>query len=383
MLTMQEFKSLADARGDELVSIYLPTHRRGRDITQDPIRLKNLVKQAEELADEQGLRAANIRDALKPAQALVDDREFWRHQGDALAIFAAPGGGFGFHRLATPTEELVDLGGRYNLRPLLPSVTDNRQFYVLALSQGSVRLLTCSRTGARLVDDIDIPENIADALGWDWEERTLQFHTSSARSIGAQRAAVFHGQGGGTDESKEEVEQFLHQVEKGITRFLNERKGPLVLACVDYVHAMYRKINHHPDLIDDFVEGNPDHLDVDEIHKRALEVVRPHLDKRQSERVHALKEAHGHGRARIGVPFVLEDLRHARVETLFARCDEATWGRVENGAGEVEIHEKRQAKDEDLVDRAISDALATGADTIPIDESDAPGGEPVAALLRY
>ena len=40
--------SLMEEGAERCVSIYLPTHRAGSDIQQDPIRLKNLLRRAEE-----------------------------------------------------------------------------------------------------------------------------------------------------------------------------------------------------------------------------------------------------------------------------------------------------------------------------------------------
>ena len=46
-LTRDELRALMEVRDPLCVSIYMPTHRTG-DVQQDPIRLKNLVNQAQE-----------------------------------------------------------------------------------------------------------------------------------------------------------------------------------------------------------------------------------------------------------------------------------------------------------------------------------------------
>ena len=52
-------------------------------------------------------------------------------------------------------------------------------FFVLALSQGSVRLFEGSRDGIRELDLADIPTSLRDAVGYDYEQRSLQFHTGA------------------------------------------------------------------------------------------------------------------------------------------------------------------------------------------------------------
>lgn len=46
---------LAESR-TPAVSIFMPTHRAGQEIRQDPIRLKNLVRRAEQQLIEEGTR---------------------------------------------------------------------------------------------------------------------------------------------------------------------------------------------------------------------------------------------------------------------------------------------------------------------------------------
>ena len=83
--------SLMEEGAERCVSIYLPTHRAGSDIQQDPIRLKNLLRRAEESLGAGGMRGAAARELLQPARELIDDRAFWHYQGDGLALFVAPG----------------------------------------------------------------------------------------------------------------------------------------------------------------------------------------------------------------------------------------------------------------------------------------------------
>jgi hypothetical protein len=48
IFTRKELKILAQAQDGPCVSLYLPTHRVPTEIQQDRLRLKNLLRQAEE-----------------------------------------------------------------------------------------------------------------------------------------------------------------------------------------------------------------------------------------------------------------------------------------------------------------------------------------------
>src|SRR5665648_1097914 len=73
-------------RGDEsCVSIFMSTHRSGREIQQDPLRLKNLLARAENELRTSGLRGPDAAFVLEPGGELLSDGDFWRHQQDGLA----------------------------------------------------------------------------------------------------------------------------------------------------------------------------------------------------------------------------------------------------------------------------------------------------------
>jgi hypothetical protein len=85
-----QLRFLLDESRAPAVSIFLPTHRAGQEIRQDPIRLKNLVRQAEQQLIDEGTRAAEACNLLEPVAALVEDSAFWRRQAEGLAVFRSP-----------------------------------------------------------------------------------------------------------------------------------------------------------------------------------------------------------------------------------------------------------------------------------------------------
>ena len=58
--TMKELEPLLEANEEWLVSLYMPTHRGGAEIEQDPIRWKNLLRTAEERLEKKGMRSSDI-----------------------------------------------------------------------------------------------------------------------------------------------------------------------------------------------------------------------------------------------------------------------------------------------------------------------------------
>ncbi len=133
-LNLDEFKNLMEKCGDVCVSIFMPTHKAGPESQQDPIRLKNLIKKAEDMLVEKGLRSPEAKAMLQPAQDLVQDGLFWSHQNGGLAIFLSREH-TGIHVLPSAFEELVVVADRFHVKPILPLMSTDARFYVLAVSQ--------------------------------------------------------------------------------------------------------------------------------------------------------------------------------------------------------------------------------------------------------
>ncbi len=374
---------LAKEQGGRRISIYLPTHRRGPDIEQDPIRLKNLIANARNRALEAGLEKREIQPILAPAEELMDDRDFWRHQDDGLALFLADGQIQTYH-LSTMVPEFVYVGNRFSVRPLLSSTVSSGRFYVLALSQNRVCLLECTHSDANEVNLPNVPASLPDALGHDWEQKSLQFHTGAARVRGHQRAGQFHGQGSGSDTAGAEIEEFFREIDRGVARVLDSPTAPVVLACVEYLAPMFRSVCKHLNVFDEVVAGNPDHLSTHELHAAALQLIWAHLNAEKAKLCEDIAQSPGPEKIRIGIAGVLAALRESRVAGIVTATDHPIWGRFQDSNGRIEIHDHRQPGDDDLLDLAITRALSTGASVYGIERESVPGDDAVvAALLRY
>src|SRR5688500_11416122 len=86
-LNQAALQSLIAEQGKWCISLYMPIHRAGREQQQNPIRLKNLLAEAEAKLLASGLRSPEVQSLMHQAEELLWDKEFWQHQGDGLAIF--------------------------------------------------------------------------------------------------------------------------------------------------------------------------------------------------------------------------------------------------------------------------------------------------------
>lgn len=383
LLNRDDLRELA--QGDPpCVSLYLPTHRAGAETQQDPIRFKNLLRAAAEQlsAAAPSTDGADSDAILAPARDLLDDHPFWQHQSDGLAVFLSPAGRR-LYRLPLAFEELAVVGDRFHLAPLLPLLGGDGLFYILALSQNRVRLFAATRHRVREVDLRDIPESLVDALGYDFEQRTLQFHSGTPRAAGGGRAPIYHGHGPSADETKEEVARFLQLVDHGVRRLLREPTAPVVVAAVDWEASLYRDLSKLPNLVPEAIEGNPDAASAEELHRRALEKVTPLFAADRDKAAERWAAAAGTGRTGERVEEVVVAAADGRVDTLFVDPAAHRWGRFDAAARAVEIRRERHNGDEDLIDRAALETLLHGGTVYASAAGAVPGGGELAALYRF
>jgi hypothetical protein len=80
LLSIEDLRLLAERRPGWHISLFLPMHRAGVDTLQNPVRCKNLLRQAEGRLLARGLRLSEVQTLLAPVYRLVADYAFWQHQ---------------------------------------------------------------------------------------------------------------------------------------------------------------------------------------------------------------------------------------------------------------------------------------------------------------
>jgi len=378
LLPRGELEKLVEERGGPCVSIFLPTHRGGTQTQQDPIRLKNLLGEVREDLLAKGLRSTEVDQILEPARELLADNVFWRHQSDGLAVFLSRDD-FHFYRLPLPFEELTVVADRYHVKPVLPLLTGDGQFYVLALSQNEVRLLRATRHSIGEVELVGVPESLADALKHDDPEKQLQFHTGTSGGRGG-RAAVFHGH---EADLKDAILRYLRQIDRGVREVLKGSQAPLVLAGVGYLLPLYREANTYLQLVEEGVTGNPQGLSEEEVHREVWAVVRPHFLKARREAVARYEQLAGTGRTSNELREVVSAAYYGRVDVLFAAAGARQWGTFDPSTGETRLHKERDFGDGDLLDFAAVQTLLNRGTVYVLHPKDMPSGAAVASMLRY
>jgi hypothetical protein len=377
VLTRDSLNLLMAVHKGPCVSVFMPMHRSGSETQQDPIRLKNLIREAEGHLIARGLRTPEAKELLEPAERLLRDGLFRQHQSDGLAMFLSPEV-FRYYLLPFVFKELVIVTDRFHIRPLLPLLSGDGRYYILALSQNKIRLLQGTRYSVNEVSLADVPENLAETLRDDDSWKDLQMH--SALSGKGTLSAITHGE---EVDSKENIRRYFRRIDKGLHELLRNERAPLVLAGVDYLHPIYKEVNSYPHLMDEGIAGNPERLSAGELHELTWTIVKPCFQKAQQEAVNRYKEFASSGQASNGVRKIIPAAYHGRIELLFVIPDLQQWGTFDPGTDEIHLHKKEKTGDEDLLEYAAIRTLLNGGTVYMVGAEKMPDTDPLAAVFRY
>ncbi|MFN0089353.1 MAG: hypothetical protein ACKVWR_03645 [Acidimicrobiales bacterium] len=372
----RDLDELVEVARSTCVSLYLPTHRSGVETAQDPVRLRNLLASARRELAALDLNADQIEDLLRPAGELLAGRDWWQHQSDGLAMFCAPGF-FRVFRLPISVAVLAVVATRFHVRPLLPLVASDGRFWLLALSQNSVRLFSGTELTISELDTADTPTSMAEALAHEDPEKERQIRSTGPNGLGQS-----YGHAGGGEDDKAAIERYFRAVDRGLAGLALDPSVPLVIAGVSYYGPIFRAVSVHPDILDDVVAGSPDDLSAVELHELAWAAVRAHLEARRRRWQDRYGQARADGRSAEGLLQVATAANEGRVELLILPSDGSRWASTDL-AGDAIEHDQREPGDVDLLDVVAQQVLRTGGEIVVMKPDELPEDAIPAAILRY
>lgn len=379
-ITRDDIQELVELSAEPCVSIYMPTNRETDQQDANRICLKNLIDDvADELNESGQQRLAAV--LLQPARQLIADGRFnVDQQSEGLALFLSPNGQR-MLRVPLRLPEKAVVGSRFYLKPLMPLISSDGTFYVLALSLDQVRLLRATRDSVEEVNLGDTPQGIEEALRFDDPEKSLQWHPSS--SPVAIRDDVHHGHGAVEQDRKADIKRYFDMVDDGVTIVLREETAPLVLASVEYLSGFYREANSYEHLVEEVVTGNPEMDSNDELRRKAWQIVEPLFSQTRDDDADRFRTLQDDEQASSELAAVVQSAYYGRVDTLFANCEKQIYGRFDPETGDVERLPADADDATELVDFAALHAFLNGGTVYAVEAQDVPAASPVAAIFRY
>jgi len=386
ILTIDALNKLVDNDKNLNVSIYLPTYSSGVDIRQNPIKFKQLLREVEAKLYNMEMRKQEIEGFLKAATDLIPDTKFWQNQSEGLALFINKDG-ITYFRLPVPFKEVAIVGQRIYIRPLISLFNGNGQFNILALSKNDVRLFRGTRHNIIEIEMEDAPDSVFDMQVDDDPRTKLENKTSNpfaANQLSYNR--VTQAQGNENEYLKNELTRYFRAIDESLMKIHDEEAYniPMVLAGTEYLIPIYREKSKYPNITDDFIRGNPDLLEANELHREAWKIVEPIFTKNKEVAKEKFEQYYGQKNNLFenSLDKIIPAAFNGRVESLFIN-DDVQWGVYDHENNK--LHKLKEITDDaqDLIEYASLLTLSRGGSVYHSENIEEMADNNIAAVLRY
>ena len=384
--TVEEFKALAQIKGESCVSLYLPTSPLVENIRANRIAFRDIAREAlaqlrEAGADKRKIAVFEERfehlaglehdvqdeDKIRKLQRAKPDPfdTFWHYQANGLAVLSTPGL-MRMFRLPNQPKPLAEVADRLHLTPLIRAMTSPHDIFVLALAEESVRLVHVFANFPPVRLQIpDLPRNAEEAT------RRPSFHVRAPR----RRLQNLEGEKVLLHKYVSKVGQVVHSALAGLN-------VPLVLAADEPIASLFRSLNAYPKLVDEMIEGNPDQTTDAELEDAAIPIL-DRLYSRELKAAIALYDQLKPRRATTDVSYAAHAATAGAIDQLLVDLDAVVPGLVSDIDGSVIYSASDDAETYSVVDEVARRALCTGARVLGARSEELPDRAPLAAILRY
>lgn len=364
------------------LSLYQPTHRRHPENQQDPIRFRNLVKALEQSLLQQH-PAEDVRPLLKPFLTLADDRDFWNHTLDGLAVLGAKDL-FRIYSLPRPVAELAVVSDSFHTKPLIRILQSADRYQVLAVNRKAIRLFEGDRDNLNEIEPADgVPRTIVEAFG---EELTEPHQTvASYGGTGSGQSPMRHGHGGKAPEVDIDAERFFRAVDRAVQEHHSQPSGlPLILAALPEHHHTFHEVSRNPLLVPESIDVHPDSLSsLDELRLRAWRVIEPRYVARLDALVEEFAMAKSKGLGDDELEGVARAIVGGRVATLMIEARREIPGRIDGVTGAIELADLAHPEVDDVLDDLGAMTRKMGGRVVVVSSDRMPTNTGIAATYRY
>ena len=382
-LPLDQMENLAKFKSPFCVSIYIPTYKTGKEQNQglSQAHLKAAIKESARSLLSQGMNPKAIDNYLEPISELLSDFQLWRNPSDGMVIFLSQENGLTYYQLPIEFDPYVYVGDHYYIVPLTPLFEFDSSFYLLTLSQDHVKLYMGNQYR---LEDLYVnefaPEVLEEAVGFDFEQKMLQFRSGQA----THNAGSFHGRGEGKDDSTKEIIYFFREINKGVNKAIEKRNAPLILACTDWLYPVYKEVNSYPNLYSKHLSGDPEFTPKSKLKENAWSILRDYYSARKRQKIDFYNEVTHTPRASHQISDIITAAIQGRIDTLFIKKGAKVYGTYNSKNSCVILDSEKDNLNVSLINLAATHTLLQGGHIFVLDQEDMPFQKrPLNAIFRF
>ncbi len=344
------------------ISIICPTHRTYPENRQDPTRVQNLIKDAEQRLQQEfsAREVAPLVEALRSLAAEVDHQ----HAEDGLALFVSSTHQ-SKHYIPFAVREAVTIDQSFATRELVHAFNRSPRYRVLVLSEKPTRLY----------------EGVHDSLE---EIVNSRFPVTHEKEGG--RGPLPGGAWVNTSAARDERHrQFFRDVDRRFGEWQRRERLPLVVVGVERYQSFFREVTSHADAIIATVTGSHDKTPAHELGKRIWPEVLAALQEAKHARKEELERAVGAGKSASGIQQVWRAAQEGRGQTLFVEEGYHVPAEISADGSTLRVIEDPQAPGaaDDAVDEVIEAVIMKGGEVVFLEDGTLDEHQRIALTLRY
>jgi hypothetical protein len=383
ILTKDIFVELAGFDKAPCVSILMPTHKSGVEVNEqvDMTAFKSALQQVEKMLNEKGTEQSTIKSMLKPGYDLLRNNTFWVSLNNGLAVYIA-NGFFKYVKLPVPLVQHIRVNSSFYVSPLVPFMVRAEYFYVLDIAKRDPRFYRADSFGIEHLTVEEMPSDLDDVVHFEEKEGDTLFRAGG----GGKGGANFHGMGGGRPEHKENVAQYLEEVDDTIWQsHLNRENVPLLLAGQAFLIPIYKSVSKYKNIWSEALTGNHHQQNDNELYEEAMKVMKPFFDQPLQ---YALED-YGNKLATALTSSMIETIipatYYGKVSHLFVKKGLQVCGTFNEQENKLTLQglEGPVNEPDDLIDKAVIKTIQNGGEVYFLDADQMPNQNELAAIFRY
>jgi hypothetical protein len=304
----------------------------------------------------------------------------WVRRKRGLAVFRSKNR-LSYYWLTLPFNERLVVGEQFSIKPLLPAISPDLQFFVLAISRNQVRLIKATSHGHAWVEVPGLPSSMEQGLNLQTADRGEQVHSGMRGDLGKE-AAVFHGQGGHRDTVKDEFAEYSRLIAESLRPVLRETTWPLILAGVDGETPVVRKELDYPHITRQVLHGTFDYFKDVQLYERALPIAQNYYGMLRQDALNKYRTLSNRILASEDIDEILPAAYDGKIDTLFVNGDAEVFGRFNPDNKTIEVIDSREPAF-DLVEMAAEQTIRHRGTVYSATTDELPKNVSMCALLRY
>lgn len=361
------------------ISIYQPTHRSGPKKQQNFIRFKNLKREIEQSLNEK-YDKATADTYLYPLKELSNDRDFWEHITEGLALFATKETCI-VYLLRREVKEIAIAATSFHIKPLIRVFQSADRYHLLGVNRKNFTLFEGDRYGVEEVTlDPEIPRTKKEALGDQYTEK----HVTAGAYSGPKGQAMFHGQGSKKEVIDVDTERYFRHVDRMVLEhYSRPMKLPVYIVALGEYHTPFQQLSHNPYLQKEAIRSDYDSMSLKDLRKAAWDMIEPLYLEKTKYLVDRFHQAQAKFQGSSDIAQVTRAATENRISELLIEADRIYPGRVDVATGELRTGSLTDPEIDDVLDDLAEIVFNNGGDVVVLPKERMPSETGVAATFRY